>query len=83
MTDGPAVSLDAEVCAKGGVVETSVEVTGVLIEVVVFVAATGAVLCVVAEGNPIEPTVGLAEVVTATVSVPESLFSLGTGSACT
>ena len=48
-----------------------------------LVAATGAVFCVVAGGSSVEPTVGLAEVVTATVSVPESLFSLGTGSACT
>ena len=85
VTGGTAISLGAEVCAEGGVVEASevVEVIGVLVEVVVLVAATGAVLCVVAGSVVAEPTVGFAEVVVATVPVPESLFSLGIGSACT
>ena len=50
MTGGTAVSLSAEVCAESIVFETSgvVEVIGVLVEVVVLVAATEAVLCVVA-----------------------------------
>ena len=77
--------MGAEVCAEGGIAEASevVEVIGVMVEVVVLVAATEAVLCVVAGVVVAEPTVGFAEVVVATVPVPESLFSLGIGSACT
>ena len=85
MTGGTAISLGAEVCAEGGIVEASevVEVIGVLVEVVVLVAATEAVLCVVAGSVVAELTVGFAEVVVVTVPVPESLSSLGAGSACT
>ena len=85
MTGGTAASLGAEVCAEGGIAEASevVEVIGVLVEVVVLVAATEAVLCVVAGSVVAELTVGFAEVVVVTVPVPESLSSLGAGSACT
>ena len=83
MTEGTAVPLGAGFCTGGGVVETSVEVIGVLAEVVVLVAATGAMLCVAAGNSPVEPVVGPAEVAAATVSVPEGVFPLGTGSACT
>ena len=83
MTKGTAVSLGAGFCAGSEVVETSVEVIGVLVEVVVLVSAAGAVLCVAGGGGPVEPAVELAEVVVATVSVPESVLSLETGSACT
>ena len=62
MTEGTAVSPDAGFCTGGGVVEISVEVIGVLAEVVVLVAATGAVLCVAAGSGPVELVVGPAEV---------------------
>ena len=85
MAGGTAVSLGAEVCAEGGIAEASevVEVIGVMVEVVVLVAATEAVLCVVAGVVEAEPTVGFVKVVVVAVSVPESLSSLGAGSACT
>ena len=83
MTEGTAFSPGAGFCAGGGVVEISVEVIGVLAEVVVLVLAVGAVLRVTTGSSSAELVMGPVEVIVATVSVLEGMLPLGTGSACT
>ena len=83
MTEGTALSSDAGFCTGGEVVEISVEVIGVLAEVVVLVLAIGAVLRVTTGSSSAELVVGPAEVAAATVSVLEGVLPLGAGSACT